>query len=57
MEEKIHKLTIIVSSRLSQQVPVLRNKNKYGEFLNHKKCPPQFEHARNNLLIKTLSGT
>ena len=40
MEEKIHKLTV-VPSRLSQQVLILRNKNKYREFLEHKKCPPQ----------------
>ena len=52
MEEKIHKLTI-VSSRLSQQVPVLRNKNKYKEFLNHKKCPPQFEHAQQGMHYNT----
>ena len=44
MEEKIHKLTL-VPSRLSQQVIILRNKNKRREFLIHKKCPPQLEHA------------
>ena len=44
MEEKIHKLTV-VPSRLSQQVLILRNKNKYRKFLKNKKCPPQLEHA------------
>ena len=47
MEEKIRKLTV-VPSRLSQQVLILCNKNKYNrEFLIviHKNCPPQLEHA------------
>ena len=52
MEEKIHKLTV-VPSRLSQQDLILRNKNKYREFLKHKKCPPQLERARQLKCTKT----
>ena len=46
----MHKLTI-VPGRLSQQVPVLRLKNKYKEFLNHKNCPPQLERALTSDLV------
>ena len=38
MEEKIHKLTV-VPSKLSQQVIILRNKNKYRELLTRKNVP------------------